>query len=45
MLPSADQLFKNLGFHTTSAVPQTDHRIEAVIKEKGAELSWITVIN
>ncbi len=35
MLPSADQLFKdadfifqlqrNLGFHTTSAVPQTDH--------------------
>ncbi len=36
---------RNLGFHTTSAVPQTDHlmprRIEAVIKAKGAPTKYI----
>ncbi len=39
---------RNLGFHTTSAVPQTDHlhatRIEAVIKAKGAPTKyWVHI--
>ncbi len=41
---------RNLGFHTTSAVPQTDHlhamprRIEAVMKAKGAPTKyWVHI--
>ncbi len=45
---NADELSKNcqrnLGFHTTSAVPQIECRIEAVIKAKGAPIKyWVHI--